>query len=85
MGCVFCENADFGRYTAKVEKMDGGLIQAGIAISGGSGRFPKEDQFSYCPACGENLTTVKMKRKLDGGGVAETARRMPPRRRGMIK
>lgn len=49
--CKFCENFDWG--TAKVYTEDfSDNVHAGIAMAGGWGRFPVNDQFKFCPACG---------------------------------
>lgn len=54
MGCLFCNIFDFGSVRAKVE-ISGQYIHANIVHSGGSSRFPKSDQFNFCPVCGRNL------------------------------
>lgn len=49
--CKFCENFDWG--TAKVYTEDfSDNVHAGIAMAGGWSRFPVNDQFKFCPACG---------------------------------
>lgn len=48
--CEFCKKFDFGTATAKVDKYG-----ASICFAGGFGRYPKEEQFKFCPVCGRRL------------------------------
>ena len=54
MGCIFCKNFDFGSVRANVEIYQHS-IQANIVHAGGSSRFPKSEQFNFCPVCEEEL------------------------------
>ena len=48
--CEFCEKFDFS--TAKPE-ISGNFAHIVMALC--NTRFPKEQQFNYCPVCGESL------------------------------
>lgn len=52
--CEFCEKADFSSYSARVDKYG-----ASIYLAVGSGRFEKDEQFKFCPECGEGLHGCK--------------------------
>ena len=54
MSCIFCRNFDFGCVRTDVE-ISQHYIHANIVLSGGSSRFPKSEQFNFCPVCGEQL------------------------------
>ena len=54
MSCIFCRNFDFGCVRTDVE-ISQHYIHANIVHSGGSSRFPKSEQFNFCPVCGEEL------------------------------
>ena len=47
-GCPFCSQFDFGCAWAEVDKFGARITQAG-----GSYRFPREQQFNFCPVCGK--------------------------------
>lgn len=49
--CTFCEIVDFGNYHAEVKRN-----AAFISTAGGSYRYPKDEQFKFCPECGRKLT-----------------------------
>jgi len=53
--CEFCERFDFGN--ARADIRDG---HVGIAIAGESSKFPKEEQFRFCPVCGASREEVTM-------------------------
>ena len=50
-GCEFCKNFDFSGASAK---MDSGKYPH-IHLAGGSYRYPRDEQFDYCPKCGRKL------------------------------
>lgn len=54
MGCIFCKNFDFGSVRTDVEIYQH-YIHTNIVHAGGSSRFPKSEQFNFCPVCGEEL------------------------------
>lgn len=54
MSCIFCRNFDFGCVRTNVE-ISQHYIHANIVLAGGSSRFPKSEQFNFCPVCGEEL------------------------------
>ena len=49
-GCNFCRSFDFSSARCKVDRHG-----ANIAFSGGSSRFPRWQQFQFCPHCGMEL------------------------------
>lgn len=49
--CEFCKRADFGEFGFEISKH-----YAKISCALASWRFPKEEQFSYCPKCGKPLS-----------------------------
>lgn len=56
--CEFCENFDFGQVRIILEKFrieGNNITHANLGFAGGSGRFPIEEQFKYCPECGRRL------------------------------
>lgn len=54
-GCEFCKKFDFSEASAKVEK---GKF-AHIHLVCGNTRYPKEEQFNFCPMCGRKLKEVQ--------------------------
>lgn len=46
--CEFCKRFDWGEASAEVTSKR----YAHIVLSVGSGRFPVEEQFGFCPVCG---------------------------------
>lgn len=50
-GCEFCNRADFGEFGFEITKH-----YAKISCALGSWRFPKGEQFLFCPKCGKPLT-----------------------------
>lgn len=50
MSCDFCERADFSTFAVRMD-----AYGAGITLACGSGRFPAEEQFLFCPMCGERI------------------------------
>lgn len=50
-GCDFCNLADFGEFGFEITKH-----YAKICCALGSWRFPKNEQFLFCPKCGKPLT-----------------------------
>lgn len=54
-GCDFCNRADFGEFGFEITKH-----YAKICCALGSWRFPKHEQFSFCPKCGKPLTHVAL-------------------------
>lgn len=48
--CEFCEKYDFANSKIEIDKYG-----ARIVLSLCNTKFPKEDQFQYCPMCGRNL------------------------------
>lgn len=50
MSCKFCQKVDFGVYKAEMNES-----HIGISTAGGSNRFSTDEQFKYCPECGEKL------------------------------
>jgi hypothetical protein len=50
-GCEFCQNFEFARVSAVLERM-GERVLASVVHAGGSSRFPAERQFKFCPCCG---------------------------------
>lgn len=54
MSCIFCKNFDFGSVRTNIE-ITQSYIHANIVHAGGSSRFPKSEQFNFCPVCGEEL------------------------------
>lgn len=53
--CEFCKNYNFARAKAEVIEND-----ANIYLSLCNSKFPKEQQFKYCPVCGANLNENKI-------------------------
>ena len=49
--CEFCKRADFGEFGFEITKHF-----SKISCALGSYRFPKEEQFLFCPKCGRPLT-----------------------------
>ena len=60
--CEFCSSFDFD--TAAI-RMEYGHV--GISFAGGNTRFPEEEQFRFCPMCGESVKRIKAKRKYPQG------------------
>lgn len=54
MKCEWCKKADLGNFSAKYDKHS-----ANIHLASGSYRFPKDEQFKFCPNCGKPLTAAK--------------------------
>lgn len=54
-GCDFCNRADFGEFGFEITKH-----YAKICSALGSWRFPKHEQFLFCPKCGKPLTGEAM-------------------------
>ena len=52
--CEFCKNYNFARAKAEVIEND-----ANIYLSLCNSKFPKEQQFKYCPVCGDDLNKTK--------------------------
>lgn len=50
-GCEFCNRADFGEFGFEITKH-----YAKISCALGSWRFPKGEQFLFCPNCGAPMT-----------------------------
>ena len=50
-GCEFCNRADFGEFGFEITNH-----YAKISCALGSWRFPKSEQFLFCPKCGKPLT-----------------------------
>lgn len=50
-GCEFCNREDFGEFGFEITKH-----YAKISCALGSWRFPKGEQFLFCPKCGKPLT-----------------------------
>jgi len=59
-GCDFCNNFDFGSAKVLVEKY-GNRVRANIVHAGGFSRFPKKEQFNFCPRCGKDMRIVTSK------------------------
>ena len=49
-GCDFCKMADFGEFGFEITK-----YYAKITCALGAWRFPKNEQFLFCPKCGNPL------------------------------
>ena len=49
-GCEFCRSFDFGVARCAVDKHG-----ANIVFSGGSSKYPRQQQFRFCPHCGIEL------------------------------
>lgn len=62
--CKFCEVFDFGVAKTEMETI-GTRRYAGIVSAGGSYRFPKEEQFKFCPNCGKERDKVIKPLSLD--------------------
>ena len=48
--CKFCKDFDFGTIRCEIDKYGAHMVMAG-----GSNRYPKEQQFKFCPECGRRL------------------------------
>lgn len=48
--CEFCRKFDFGSAKAETDRYG-----ARLCVAGGWGRFPENEQFNFCPVCGEGL------------------------------
>lgn len=53
-GCAFCKAFDFAKVKAVVNK-DGAFIMQAICNT----KFPKVQQFNFCPICGIKLDGAK--------------------------
>lgn len=49
-GCKFCENFNFSNARVRVDE-DGAIIELALCNT----KFPKEEQFNFCPVCGRDL------------------------------
>lgn len=56
--CDFCNTFDFGRIKCHIDKYG-----STIWMSGGSDRFPVEEQFKFCPECGTPMSEIIATRK----------------------
>lgn len=48
--CEFCRKFDFGSAKVEVDRYG-----ARLCVAGGWGRFSDNEQFNFCPVCGEGL------------------------------
>ncbi len=51
LGCIFCETFDFAK--ARCEVVSDGKNIAKIVLF--NGKYPKSQQFKFCPNCGREL------------------------------
>lgn len=51
--CDFCKNYDFTRVKAEVNGK-----KANISLALCNTKFSEEEQFKFCPVCGENLNNL---------------------------
>ena len=59
-GCDFCDMADFGEFGFEITKH-----YAKICCALGSWRFPRKEQFLFCPKCGKPLTDEAVEMVLE--------------------
>lgn len=57
--CDFCDNFDFGSAKCMVDRY--GVC---IVMAGGWNRFPKEQQFRFCPQCGAKIGEANTRERL---------------------
>lgn len=65
MSCDFCRFFDFSSARADVDKQ---FNHASIRFAGGWSRFPLDQQFKYCPVCGEPRNSSALHRWVHLGG-----------------
>lgn len=69
--CAFCKSANFGNF--KAPHIDE-FAEAIVSLAGGLYRYPREEQFNFCPECGAALKdpvllTLAEMREMNGKPV----------------